>query len=95
MVGYPKYLNTKADYEFVRANFPKEKWEGAFQSLLDTRCNWFNHGEINGEGISDDTHKIVVDEETGKKYQYVYEENPNCRMNQIGYTVKELNKILS
>ena len=51
MVGYPKYLNTKADYEFVRANFPKEKWEGAFQSLLDTRCNWFNHGEINGEGI--------------------------------------------
>ena len=95
MVGYPKYLNTKADYEFVRANFPKENWESAFQALLDTRCDWFNHGEIDGDGVSDDTHKVVVDEKEDKKYQYVYEENPNCRMNQLGYTVEEIKEILA
>lgn len=95
MVGYPKYLNTKDDYEFVRENFPKEKWIGAFQSLLETRLEWFNEGEILNDGITDDTHKVVVDDQTGAKYQYVYKENPNCRMKQLGYTEDEINAALA
>ena len=55
MVGYPKYLNTKDDYEFVRKNFPKDMWQSAFESLLDTRRDWFNEGEITGTGITDET----------------------------------------
>lgn len=94
MVGYPKYLNTKDDYEFVRKNFPKEMWQAAFQSLLDTRCDWFNEGEINGEGVTDETHKVVTDEQSGAKYQYVYKENPNSRMEQLGYTEDEIKAIL-
>lgn len=41
MRNYPKVLQTKEDYEYVRTNFPKEKWMGDFQSLLDTQYEWF------------------------------------------------------
>ena len=54
MVGYPKYLNTKDDYEFVRKNFPKDMWQSAFESLLDTRRDWFSEGEITGTSITDE-----------------------------------------
>lgn len=96
MVGYPKSLNTKADYEFVRKNFPKEKWREDFQNLLDTRMDWFNTGTLKsgGSGVVDNTHRIVTDEQTGEKYQYEYKENPNCRLKAMGYTVDEMQKIL-
>ena len=94
MVGYPKYLNTKDDYEFVRKNFPKDMWQSAFESLLDTSRDWFNEGEITGTGITDETHKVIIDEQSGAKYQYVYKENPNCRMKQLGYTEDEIKAIL-
>ena len=41
MIGYPKHLNTKADYEYVRSNFPKEIWENDFRALLETTHDWF------------------------------------------------------
>ncbi len=94
MKGYPKRLNSKADYEYVRENFPKEMWEKSFQSLLDTRCGWFNIGEAAGDGVTDDTHKVVPDDETGKKYQLEWKENPDCLMNRLGYTKEEVEKIL-
>lgn len=96
MVGYPKSLNTKEDYEFVRKNFPKENWRKDFQDLLDTRMDWFNVGALEkGEsGVVDDSHRIVADEQTGEKYQYEYKENPNCRMKALGYTADEVEKIL-
>ena len=96
MVGYPKNLNTKEDYEFVRKNFPKEDWQKDFQYLLDTRMDWFNVGALEeGEhGVVDDTHRVVTDEQTEEKYQYEYKEDPNCRLETLGYTIDEVNKIL-
>lgn len=97
MVGYPKTLNTKADYEFVRKNFPKDKWGKDFQNLLDTRLAWFNTGVIvDGQtGVTDDTHKVVEDEQTKQKYQYVYKENEGAKIFSIGYTVDEVEKIIN
>ena len=31
MRGYPKHLNTRADYEYVRTHFPKEMWKEDFE----------------------------------------------------------------
>ena len=98
MVGYPKFLNTKEDYEFVRANFPKEQWESDFKALLNERYEWFNLGEIEGEGVTDDTHKVVEDkrdDETVVRYQYEYKENENARIYRLGYTVEEVEAILA
>ncbi len=98
MVGYPKFLNTKEDYEFVRANFPKEEWESDFKALLNERYEWFNLGEIEGEGVTDDAHKVVEDKQddgTVVRYQYEYKENENARIYRLGYTVEEVENILN
>lgn len=96
MKGFPKWLNSKADYLYVKDNFPKEQWEDKFQALLDDRLSWFNIGEITNDGITDDTHKVVVSENMGesKKYQYELRENPDCTMYRLGFTVDELEALL-
>lgn len=103
MLGYPKTLKTKADYEYVRNNFPKEQWRAAFQNLLDTQNEWFFVKELaQGEaGQSDDTHKIVIspsfENEDGAAHNYQYElrYNPNCMLARVGYTVEEVEAILA
>lgn len=97
MVGYPKCLNTREDYEFVRTNFSKEDFRQDFQNLLDTMGDWFNMGKLSDgeQGKTDDTHKIVKDAETGDSYQYEFKVNPNCRLFQLGYTEEYVKKILA
>ena len=41
MQGFPKTLNTREDYEYVRLNFAKELWAPEFQALLDSNYGWF------------------------------------------------------
>jgi len=99
MVGYPKHLNTKEDYYFVKDDFPKEQWAKDWQALLDSVNDWFfvkelKQGEI---GIADDTHKVVVDVQTepSKSYQYEYKANQNCKLFTIGMTIDEVEKALA
>lgn len=102
MRGYPKFLNTKEDYEYVRKNFPKEQWEQDFKALLDTQREWFFVKELaEGEiGLSDDTHKIEVEhsemsnDSKSHSYQYELRYNPQCLMARIGYTEEEVKAIL-
>lgn len=94
MRGYPKHLNTRTDYEFVRTHFPKAMWKDDFKVLLATEKEWYNLGEIEGTGIEDDTHKVVVDEKVEKKYQYEYRINPNAKIYRLGYTAEEIKDIL-
>lgn len=101
MIGYPKNLNTKEDYEYVRANFPKEEWQGEFQNLLDTVCEWFNMGVLaDGDaGTTDDTHKVTEDKRedtaTVTRTQWEYKENPDAKIFRLGYTVDEVKAILA
>lgn len=96
MRGYPKTLNTKFDYLYVRDNFPKEFWEKDFKALLDTQYEWFNKGELKeGEvGIEDLSHKVITDENTGRKSQYSLELNPNCKLLSLGFTESEVKDYL-
>lgn len=101
MIGYPKTLNTKEDYEYVRANFPKEEWQGEFQNLLDTVYEWFNMDALaDGDaGITDDTHKVTEDKRedmtTVTRTQWEYKENPDAKIFKLGYTVDEVKAILA
>ena len=91
MVGFPMSLNTKADYEYVRTNFPAEQWKPVYQDLLDTMYDWFNTGTTE-TGTDDDTHKIVT--QTGIKYQYEKKIDQNCKLMRLGYTETEVKAIL-
>ena len=101
MIGYPKNLNTKEDYEYVRENFPEEKWRGEYQNLLDTVYEWFNMGVLaNGDaGITDDTHRVTEDEreDTGAviRTQWEYKKNPDAKIFRLEYTMDEIKSILA
>lgn len=95
---YPRILQTKSDYEFVRKNFPKEKWEKSFTNLLDTTHDWFFVRKLSAEEATPAqsiTQKIVVDAETGERSVYEWQLNPHCKLLQIGYTEDEVLSILN
>ena len=99
MIGYPSTLNDRADYEYVRENFPKSEREQDFQDLIDTVYEWFNIGKLKDgeEGITDEVHKVVMNEQEGAgtaRYQYEYKENPDAKIFRLGYTVAEVKEIL-
>ena len=108
MKGYPQHLNTKADYMYVRANFPREQWLPDFQALLDSTHDWFfeKHLDTKEDGLEDSTHKVVENKfvELDKESkpiekvtysQYELKENPQCKLNLIGFTVDEVLEIIN
>lgn len=100
MKGYPKTLNTKEDYLYVKEHFDRSQWLPEFQKLLDTRFGWFfeKHLDKESDGINDDTHKVVtleIDSENPTAYdQYEYRENPQAKIFQLGFTVEEVSEII-
>lgn len=101
MRGFPKNLNTKHDYDYIRANFPMEQWIPEYQILLDSRFVWLPTGELAGEaeGINDATHKVEIEQETtespAKYIQYELSENSNAKIFRLGFTVAEVEGILT
>ena len=100
MKGYPQHLNTKADYMYVRANFPREQWLPDFQALLDSTHDWFfeKHLDTKEDGLEDSTHKVVEQrssEDSEPTYdQYVFKEYNNALLFRLGFTVEEVEKLI-
>lgn len=101
MNGFPKHLNTKEDYLYIRDHFPDEQWKPVFYNLLDTQKEWLNVGELEvGQvGVEDDTHKIVSNKVSGSedivRYQYEYKVDQNCLMYRLGFTEKEVTDLIA
>ena len=101
MKGLPKHLNTKEDYYYVKNNFNDEYWKPQWQLLLDSRFDWFfvKKLEDKEEGVEDDTHKIIEENNMGEEEnitysQYEYKENPNAKIFMLGFTVEEVEQTL-
>ena len=95
MRGNAKYLNTKSDYEYVRQN--QSNWKDYYQELYDSRLTWFTGGAA-GCGVEDETHRICKSQKETMQPMIVQLElrlNPNCKLLRIGYTVGQVEKILS
>lgn len=101
MKGFPKNLNTKHDYDYVRANFPPEMWIPEYEMLLASRTVWLPTGEVVNEaaGIVDATHKVEIEQQSEKdeiKYvQYELKENPDAKIFRLGFSVEEVESILT
>jgi hypothetical protein len=104
MKGYPKNLNTKEDYEYVRQHFPADQWKPDYQKLLDSEKDWFFDSVLDDaeSGIEDATHKVMTSEsegENGEKIttyaQYVLKINPTCKLLRLGFTEAEVQEALS
>lgn len=104
MRGIPKCFATKQDYLNCLELFP-EKTKVELKRLLAERFYWKKTKELNSvdDGVSDETHCVTeekaTDEKTGEdtmRYsQLEWCENPNAAMFRLGFTVKELKKLVS
>lgn len=101
MKGFPKHLNTKEDYLYIKEHFERDLWVPEFQKLLDTTSDWFFVKNLDKaeDGIDDDTHKIVETEissdEPSVISQYEFRENPDAKLYKLGFTVEEVQQLIA
>ena len=72
-------------------------WKKDFNNLLETEYNWFfiKVLEDNEEIEQNFVQKIVTDPQTGVRSLYIWKQDPNCKLLQLGYTEQEVINILS
>lgn len=60
MKSFPKHLNSKEDYYYIKDNFPEKKWRPKWEALLKERYRWMDDHVIasEDEGITDETHRV-------------------------------------
>ena len=92
MRGYPRFLNSKSDYEYVKKHFPKYKSAPDFQELIEDYKKWIKLEELvkKEDGLIDKTHKIVEEENESKEkvyYQYEFKVDPNCKLKRLEPTL--------
>ena len=101
MRGFPKHLNSKADYEYVKENFLDAEWRPAWQALLDGQKVWVATDQIDAEedGTVDDTHKVVpgsMDPETPATFlQLELQADDHCKLLRLGFTADEVEAALA
>lgn len=104
MKGYPKRLNTKSDYEYVRKNFPASQWVPDWQALLDTEKDWVPTGELESAdaGITDDTHKVTEQTNTDEGgeavttyTQWELQIIPTCKLLRLGFTEEYVAEVIA
>lgn len=109
MVGFPKNLNTKYDFEYVREHLDelggetaKARLKAEYQALIEGSTCWYPDKELasEAEGVTDDTHKVISeqvgtgDEATTKYMQMVCRTNEDAKIFRIGFTVTEVENLI-
>ena len=109
MVGFPKNLNTKYDFEYVREHLDelggetaKAQLKAEYQALIEGSTCWYPDKELasEAEGVTDDTHKVISeqvgtgDEAITKYRQMVCRTNEDAKIFRIGFTVSEVENLI-
>jgi hypothetical protein len=95
MIGDARYLNTRYDYEYVREH--QDNWKDYYQELYDTRLIWDNV-ELVGDGVTDATHRLVQSQDEEENLIIIQQElllDANCKLFRLGFTIEEVELILS
>lgn len=95
MFGYPEVFNTKHDV-YVAYDLDKAKTKEIIRTWLQEEYDWFFVKKLEDleSGIEDDTHKVVVHETNGERYQYELRKNESCMMYHLGFTRQEIENML-
>lgn len=105
MVGFPKVLNSKEDYYYVKEHFDKSLWLPAWEYLLNESKDWFFDKYLSSEeeATNDSTHTHYLTEsqndgtpvDADKKYtQLVYRTNETAKLFRIGFTEEEVKNVI-
>lgn len=101
MRNFPKHLNSKFDYEYIRQHFPEEKWKPHWEKLLAERKQWYNVGVVEeGQGIEDETHRVETygitegEEKRTELHQLELRDDPSAPFFRLGFTEAEVKEAL-
>lgn len=92
MRGFPKYINTRADLENLKGDFPDET-RAFMQDIYDHRMQWIITGKLDVDepGVNiDNEFKVVENDNTEhgggvERYQYKFMEDPNGTIFRLGF----------
>ena len=95
MKGYPHWLNTRYDYEYVAENFEPNLWKPDWQALLDDIMQWQFVSDLasRDEGIEDATHRIEESDRGDGVIvyeQWEYKKDDHARLYRLGFTEEEV-----
>ena len=102
MIGFPKHLNSKQDYENIVKDFGYcDEVKAAYQALLATDKHYvFDRELTDGEepdGSGPD-YKVMSEKSDGgtvRRVQYKLIDNPDSKLKQLGFTVKEIEEVIN
>lgn len=98
MHGFPKTLNSKEDYEYIKTNYPESSWKPLFQNLLNTVQDWFYVRKLeDSEEIPEGNYKTVdadQNDEDQRRSLYELKDNPTAKLFRLGYTKSEIEAYL-
>lgn len=100
MVGFPKNLNSKKDYENIIKDFGyTEKVKKTYQALLDTNKHYVFDKELanadDADGVKPE-YRVMEEEENGttKIVQYKLIDNPSSKLKRLGFTIEEVQEVI-
>lgn len=99
MIGFPKNLNSRADYENIVRDFgycPEVK--AAYQALLNTDKHYVRDRELGDDEQPDGLkpeYRVLEEDRDGvvKKVQYKLVDNPNSKLKRLGFTAEEVEEV--
>lgn len=95
MKGLYRHLNTKSDYEYIKAHEPESSWLDAYQKLFDGLYCWQTIGDDESADDYDFDDVRIVSSEDGETVMQVYKQDMCCKLFRIGFTVEEVESVLS
>jgi hypothetical protein len=102
MIGFPKHLNSRQDYENIVRDFGYcLEVKAAYQALLNTDKHYVFDREL-AVGKQPDgpepEYKVMSEElpdGTVKRVQYRLVDNPNSKLKQLGFTIEEVEEVIN
>ena len=87
-------IQTRHDVDVLVTLFPEET-KAYIASLISDVNVWWAVPLV-GEGVVDETHKVVIEIKDGVevKSQFELKENPNCKLFQLEFTVAEAEEFI-
>lgn len=102
MVGFPKHLNSRRDYENIVKDFGYcDEVKAAYQALLATDKHYVFDCEL-GDGEEPDgsepEYKVILENSgdgMAKRVQYRLTDNPNSKLKKLGFTPEEVLEVIN
>ena len=99
MKGFPKKLNSKEDYYYIKEHFEESQWKPKWEALLSNRKNWFAAKTLKegAKGRTDSSHYVETyknDDDTEVTVQYELRDDISSDFFRYHFTEEEVQEAL-